>query len=155
MASIEKSIDVQVPLRTVYNQWTQFEDFPHFMEGIDEVRQLNDTQLYWRATIAGKTEEWNAKIIEQTTDQQIAWESTSGARNAGAVSFQAINPSQTRVFLRLDYEPEGMLEKIGDLLGFVDGRVEGDLKRFKEFIEARGQATGAWRGEVQDGQRTN
>jgi len=152
MNTVEKTIMVNVPVRTAYNQWTQFETFPHFMEGVEEVRQQDDKRLHWRANIAGKTEEWNAEIIEQTPDQRVAWRSTSGAYNAGAVSFQPQGPSQTRLTLRLDYEPEGVIENVGDALGLVERRIEGDLKRFKEFIESRGSETGAWRGEIHNAQ---
>jgi len=148
MERLEKSIDIELPVRTVYNQWTQFEDFPHFMEGIQEVRQLDDTHLFWRAEIAGKTSEWEAEIYEQIPDSRIAWRSTNGAPNAGAVSFQSLDSNTTRVTLVLDYQPLGAVEKIGDALGLVSGRVEGDLLRFKNFVEARGSESGAWRGEV-------
>jgi uncharacterized membrane protein len=152
METIEKSIIVDVPVRTAYNQWTQFEDFPHFMEGVEEVRQQGDKNTHWRANIAGKAEEWDATIIEQTPDQRVAWRSTTGAHNAGTVSFQSLGATQTRLTLRLEYEPEGVVENIGDALGVVDRRVAGDLQRFKAFIEARGAATGAWRGEIHNAQ---
>ena len=148
MAHVEKSIEVNVPVRTAYNQWTQFESFPQFMEGVEEVRQLDDKHLHWRAKIAGKTEEWNADITQQQPDQMVAWRSTSGAENAGMVTFTPLTSDRTRVNLALDYTPEGPVEKAGDLLGMVSRRVEGDLKRFKDFIESRGMATGAWRGEI-------
>jgi uncharacterized membrane protein len=148
MATIEKSIDVHVPVNVAYNQWTQFEEFPRFMEGVKQVRQLDDTRLHWVAEIAGKTEEWDAKITEQTPDRRIAWTNTSGARNAGVVTFHRIDDDRTRVMLQLEYEPDGAVEKAGSALGFVGHRVEGDLARFKEFIEARGRESGAWRGEV-------
>jgi uncharacterized membrane protein len=148
MASIEKSIDVEVPVRTAYNQWTQFEEFPRFMEGVKEVRQIDDTHLHWRAEIAGKDEEWDAKITEQTPDMRVAWTNTSGAQNAGVVTFHRLGDNLTRVMLQTEYDPHGFVENVGDALGFVTRRVEGDLKRFKEFIESRGQETGAWRGEV-------
>ena len=148
MASIEKSIHVNVPVHTAYNQWTQFEDFPRFMEGVREVRQLDDKHLHWRAEIAGKDTEWDAVITEQIPDERIAWTNTSGAKNAGVVTFHRIDPQTTKLMLQLDYEPEGAMENIGSALGMVGRRVEGDLERFKEFIEARGQETGAWRGEV-------
>lgn len=152
MNSIEKSIVVDVPVRTAYNQWTQFESFPHFMEGVEEVRQLGDKNTHWKATIAGKTEEWNAEIVEQTPDQRVAWRSTSGAQNAGVVSFRPLGASQTEVTLQLSYQPEGVVEKVGDVLGLVEGRVKGDLERFKKFIESRGAETGGWRGEIHGGQ---
>jgi uncharacterized membrane protein len=148
MENIEKSIEVNAPLQQVYNQWTQFEEFPKFMEGVEEVRQLDDRRLFWRAQIFGKTEEWEAEIYEQVPDQRIAWRSIAGAPNAGAVSFAAAGPETTRVTLALNYEPLGAVEKIGDALGIVSARVEGDLKRFRDFIEERGRATGAWRGEI-------
>jgi uncharacterized membrane protein len=148
MASITKSIDVSVPVRVAYDQWTQFEEFPRFMEGVQEVQQLDDERLHWIAEIAGNQEEWDARITEQTPDQRIAWTSTTGAKNAGVVTFHHISDSQTRVTLQLDYEPEGVVESVGDALGFVERRVQGDLERFKEFIESRQVPTGAWRGEI-------
>ena len=149
MASVQKSIDVHVPVRTAYNQWTQFEEFPQFMQGVEEVRQLDDKRLHWRASIAGKTEEWDAEITEQVPDMRVAWTNTTGARNAGVVTFHRLDDTTTRVMLQLDYDPEGVVENVGDALGFVSRRVEGDLERFKEFVEARGQETGAWRGTIQ------
>ncbi len=149
MASVEKSIEVNVPVRTAYNQWTQFEEFPRFMDGVQEVRQLDDTHLHWKAEIFGKSKEWNAEITEQEPDQRIAWRSTSGARHAGVVTFHRIDDSTTRVTLQMDAEPEGPIEGAGDALGLLDRRVEGDLERFKEFVESRGVETGAWRGEVE------
>ncbi len=148
MASIEKSIDVRIPVRTVYNQWTQFEEFPHFMEGIAYVHQLDDKRLHWKANIAGKDEEWDATIVDQIPDKRISWRSTTGTSNAGAVTFTSIDTSTTRVSLRMDYEPEGFVEAVGDTLGFVSRRVQGDLERFKKFIESRGTETGAWRGKI-------
>ena len=149
MASVEKSIDVHVLVRTAYNQWTQFEEFPQFMQGVEEVRQLDDKRLHWRASIGGKTEEWDAEITEQVPDMRVAWTNTTGARNAGVVTFHRLDDTTTRVMLQLDYDPEGVVENVGDALGFVSRRVEGDLERFKEFVEARGQETGAWRGTIQ------
>ncbi|HUG56061.1 MAG TPA: SRPBCC family protein [Candidatus Limnocylindrales bacterium] len=151
MGSIEKSIVVDRPVSTVYNQWTQFEEFPRFMEGVESVRQLDDKRLHWRANIAGNTEEWDAEIVEQKPDQVIAWRSTSGSLNAGRVTFQPEGAGKTRVTLRMDYEPEGAVEATGDALGFVTRRVEGDLDRFEKFIEERGSETGAWRGEISAG----
>jgi uncharacterized membrane protein len=150
MASVEKSIEVNVPVRAAYNQWTQFEEFPRFMEGVEEVRQLDDKRLHWKAEIAGKTEEWDAEITEQIPDKRIAWTNTSGAKNAGVVTFHYVEPEKTRVNLVLDYEPAGAVENVGSALGLVDRRVKGDLDRFKEFIEARGHETGAWRGEIRN-----
>lgn len=149
MSTIEKSIDVHVPVRTAYNQWTQFESFPQFMEGVHEVKQLDDKRLHWKAEIAGKDEEWDAEITEQEPDMRVAWKSVTGANNAGVVTFHRLDANTTRVMLQLDYDPEGVVENVGDALGFVSRRVEGDLKRFKKFIESRGSATGAWRGEIE------
>lgn len=149
MGRVEHSIDVKVPIRTAYNQWTQFEEFPRFMDKVEEVRQLDDKRLHWRAVLAGHTEEWEAAITEQEPDQRVAWTSTSGAKNAGVVTFHYIDPNTTRVMLQLDYEPEGAVETVGSALGIPQKQIEGDLDRFKKFIEARGQETGAWRGEVE------
>lgn len=148
MSDIIKSIDVNVPVRTSYNQWTQFELFPEFMEGVKEVKQLDDTHLYWRAKIGGKEREWRAVITEQVPDERIAWTNTDGAYNAGVVTFHRLGDGMSRVTLQISYDPEGLLENIGDRLGVVERRVEGDLKRFKDFIEFRGRSTGGWRGEV-------
>jgi uncharacterized membrane protein len=155
MNTVEKSIVVNVPVRTAYNQWTQFEEFPQFMEGIETVQQKGDSHTHWRANIAGKEVEWDADITEQTPDQRVSWRSTTGAHNAGTVSFQSQGADQTNVTLRLEYEPEGFFETVGSALGFVDSRVEGDLERFKTFIESRGQETGAWRGEIHGSQVEN
>jgi len=148
METIEKSIEVEAPLREVYNQWTQFEEFPKFMDGVEEVRQLDDKRLFWRAQIWGKAEEWEAEIFEQIPDQRIAWRSVVGAPNAGAVSFAPVSSSRTRVTLTLNYQPLGVLENIGDAIGLVSAKVDGDLKRFRDFIEERGRSTGGWRGEI-------
>jgi uncharacterized membrane protein len=150
MSTVEHSIEVHVPVRTAYNQWTQFEEFPHFMEGVKQVTQTDDTHLLWVAEIAGKEEKWNAEITEQLPDQRIAWKSTSGAHNAGVVTFHYIDENTTRVMLQMDYEPEGVVENVGDKLGVVGRRIQGDLKRFKEFIEGRHVPTGAWRGTVEN-----
>jgi carbon monoxide dehydrogenase subunit G len=149
MAKIEHSIDIAVPVREAYDQWTQFEEFPRFMEGVESVRQLDDTHLHWVAEIAGKRQEWDAEITEQTPDQRIAWTSTTGDRNAGSVDFHRLGEERTRVTLTMDVEPSGVVEQIGTALGVASGSVKGDLERFKEFIESRGSATGAWRGEVE------
>jgi uncharacterized membrane protein len=150
--TVEKSIVVDVDVRTAYNQWTQFEEFPQFMEGIEKVRQEGDSHTHWHANIVGKDVQWDADIIEQTPDQRVSWRSTTGAHNAGTVSFQPQGSDRTQVTLLLEYEPEGFFETVGSALGFVDSRVEGDLERFKTFIESRGQETGAWRGEIHDSQ---
>ncbi len=148
MAEIIETIDVDVPVRTAYNQWTQFEEFPQFMEGVEQVVQLDDTHLHWVAEIAGAHREWSAEIFCQQPDQRVAWRSTTGVTNAGEVTFEPLDAETTRVHLRLDYEPEGAVEKAGDVLGLVGNQAETDLARFKEFIESRGVETGAWRGEI-------
>lgn len=149
METITKSIDVNVPVRTAYNQWTQFEEFPRFMEGVEEVKQMDDTRLHWVANIGGKRKEWYAKISEQIPDKRIAWHDEGGAKNAGVITFHRLNDNKTRVTVQMEYEPEGMTEKTGDMIGVVSHRVEGDLERFKDFIEKRGKETGAWRGTVE------
>lgn len=148
MANYEKSIDVNVPVRTAYNQWTQFEEFPQFMQGVESVTQIDDRMLRWKASIAGKSEEWMAEITEQTPDQRIAWTSTTGARNAGVVSFHHIDDNTTRVMLQIDYDPKGFVENVGDALGMVERRMQGDLEKFKEYIESRGMESGGWRGDI-------
>jgi hypothetical protein len=148
---VEKSIEVAVPVRTAYDQWTQFEDFPHFMGGVTEVHQHDDQRLHWTAEIAGVRREWEATILEQIPDQKIAWAATEGATNAGAVRFESGGPMSTTVFLTLEYEPEGVVEQVGDKLGIVERQVTADLQRFKELVESEGYATGAWRGSVAPG----
>jgi uncharacterized membrane protein len=147
-STVENSIEVNVPVSTAYNQWTQFEEFPRFMKGVREVRQIDDTHSHWRAEIAGKEEEWDAEITEQIPDQRIAWHSTSGAKNSGVVSFYGISDSKTRVVLKMDYGPQGFLEGLGDALGAVKARTSENLQCFKEFLESHGKETGAWRGSV-------
>ncbi len=148
MARIEKSIEVDVPLRMAYNQWTQFETFPEFMPEVREVRQLDDTHLHWRSSISGLSQEWDAVIVEQIPDERIAWRSTSGAGNNGSVSFRPVSAERTHITLVMEYNPEGLIENLGTALGVPSSNVEDALWRFKEFIEERAQATGAWRGEV-------
>jgi uncharacterized membrane protein len=148
MSTIEESVEVQVPVRVAYNQWTQFDEFPRFMEGVEKVEQLDDRRLHWVAEIAGKRNEWDAEISEQRPDERVAWHSTSGATNAGAVTFHRLDDNRTKVMVQLDFEPEGAVEKAGDVLGIVERRAKGDLERFKDFIETRGRETGAWRGEI-------
>jgi uncharacterized membrane protein len=149
MAEVEKTIEVDVPVRVAYDQWTQFETFPLFMEGVEEVRQVDDTHMHWRASFfAGQHKEWDAEITEQVPDQRIAWRSTDGAKNAGAIRFDKVREGVTKLTLEIEYEPEGIVENVGSHLGLLSSRVEGDLKRFKAFIEERGSQTGAWRGEV-------
>jgi uncharacterized membrane protein len=150
MSTIEESIEVNVPVTTAYNQWTQFEQFPEFMEGVEEVRQLDDTHLHWVAKIAGKTTEWDAEITEQHADHRVAWRSTDGKPNGGVVTFHKISDTTTRVMLQMDYDPEGIVETVGDKLGFAKRRVTSDLERFKKLIESRGVETGGWRGDVEN-----
>ena len=145
---VEKTIMVNVPVSRAYNQWTQFEDFPHFMGGVKSVTQLSDDRLDWVAEIAGVRRQWQARIIEQVPDQKIAWAATDGATNAGAVTFEDLGGEQTSLTLVLEYEPEGFVEKVGDSLNIVERQAEGDLERFKAFIESEGYASGAWRGSV-------
>jgi hemerythrin superfamily protein len=148
--TVDQSVEVEVPVRTVYNQWTQFESFPEFMGGVQQVVQVDDTTLHWVAEIAGVRREWDAEILEQVPDERVSWAAIGGATNAGAVSFRAVGTDRTVVTLHLEYEPEGMVESAGDALGLVERQAESDLRRFKEFIEARGVETGAWRGQVED-----
>jgi uncharacterized membrane protein len=152
MAKIEKDIVVDVPVNVAYNQWTQFESFPEFMEGVKEVVQLDEKRLRWRADIKGKDEEWEAEITDQIPDRHVAWRSVTGTPNAGSVRFQPAGEGKTKVALELTYEPRDAAEKVGDALGFLERQVSADLDRFKEFIESRGAPTGAWRGEVRGGQ---
>lgn len=148
MSTIQQSIEIDVPLRTAYDQWTQFEQFPQFMEGVEQVEQVDDKRLHWKASIGGVEREWMAEIVDQTPDQSIAWRSTSGSRNDGVVTFAPGTKAQTCVTVRIDFEPEGVVEKAGDALNLVERRVAGDLARFKDLIEGQGFASGAWRGEI-------
>jgi uncharacterized membrane protein len=147
MATVEESIEVNAPIRAVYNSWTQFEQFPRFMEHIEQVVQVDDTHLKWTATIAGKTEEWTADVTEQHADERVAWKSTSGAEHAGVVTFHRVDDATTKV-MQLDAAPHGIVEKIGDALGVLDREVKGDLMRFKAFIESHDGPGGAWRGDI-------
>jgi uncharacterized membrane protein len=151
MSTIEQQIEVEVPVRTAYNQWTQFEEFPRFMEGVQHVHQIDDRHLHWRAEVGGKQVEWEAEITEQIPDERIAWRSTSGAPNAGVVTFQPLSQGRCCVALQLHYDPEGVAENVGDWLGVLSRRAEGDLERFKKFIEAQGVETGAYRGTLPRG----
>ncbi len=141
MSNIEESIEVSVPVRTAYNQWTQFEEFPQFMEGVEEVRQVDDTHLHWRTKVAGKEKEFDAKVTEQVPDERVAWTSEQGAEHAGVVTFHRIEENRTRVMLQMDIEPDSVAEKVGDALGLAKKRVKGDLENFKQMLEARGEAT--------------
>ncbi|MEV5750622.1 SRPBCC family protein [Actinoallomurus sp. NPDC052308] len=148
MSSVMESIDVHVPVHTAYNQWTQFEDFPQFMEGVEEIHQINDTLTHWKVKVAGASREYDAQITEQRPDERIAWTSTEDPKNAGVVTFHRLDDDHTRVALQLEVEPEGIMENVADKMGLVKHRAKNDLKRFKEFIEERGTETGSWRGNV-------
>ncbi|WP_106402903.1 SRPBCC family protein [Actinocorallia populi] len=148
MSTIEQSVEVDVPVTTAYNQWTQFEEFPKFMEGVDRIEQVTPTRTHWKTSIAGVHREFDAEIDEQHPDERVAWHTLGKPRQAGVVTFHRIDDGTTRVMLQMDFEPEGLAEQAGDKLHVVESRVKGDLRRFKDFIESRGQATGAWRGDV-------
>lgn len=148
MPTVEKSVDVTVPVSTAYNQWTQFESFPEFMDGVDEVSQVSDTRTHWKTSIGGVRKEFDADIVEQHPEERIAWQTVDGPFQAGVVTFHRIDDVTSRVLLQLDYTPESLAEKAGSSLGLVQKRVEGDMERFKRFIESRGEETGSWRGEV-------
>ncbi|MFB9907555.1 SRPBCC family protein [Allokutzneria oryzae] len=151
MSVIEEQVEVHAPVRTVYDQWTQFESFPQFMEGVERVEQRSNTLTHWHASIAGVDREFDAEILHQVPDERVSWSVLSGPKHRGTVSFAPEDATHTKVSLRIEYEPEGVVENVGDKLGIVRGRVKGDLGRFKEFIERRGTETGAWRGEVKPG----
>ena len=148
MSTVERSIEVEVPVRTAYNQWTQFEEFPRFMEGVESVRQSDDRHLHWVAEIGGVRREWDAEITEQHPDERVAWRATGGTQNAGVVTFHRLGADRTKIMLQLEVDPEGFVEQAGDRLGFVSRRAASDLERFKEYIEDRGRETGAWRGDI-------
>ena len=149
MSTVEKSIDVGVPVGTAYNQWTQFESFPQFMEGVDRIDQTSPTMTHWVTSIGGVSRQFDAEITEQHPDERIAWTSVDGPKQAGVVTFHRLDENSSRVMLQMDFEPEGLVETAGDKLGVVGRRVEGDLKRFKSFIESRGTEEGGWRGTVE------
>ncbi|WP_214412368.1 SRPBCC family protein [Sphaerisporangium fuscum] len=148
MSTIEHSVDVAVPVRTAYNQWTQFESFPEFMEGVESVKQLDDTHLAWNVQVAGVHREFEAEITEQRPDERVAWRSLDEPRQGGVVTFHRLDGDTTRVMLQMEYDPEGFVEQMGDKLQLVRMRVHGDLERFKKFVESKGYETGGWRGEV-------
>ena len=148
MERLQKTFEVRVPPQAAYNQWTQFEEFPNFMEDVHEVRQVDDTHIHWRASVGGKEKEWDAEITEQVPDRVIAWRSVSGAPNAGRVTFEPAGADGTRIHLQMEYEPENAVEKAGDALGFVSRKVDKTVEDFKQYLERRGRETGAWRGEV-------
>ena len=148
MERLQKDFEIGVPVRAAYNQWTQFEEFPHFMEDVKEVRQVDDTHLHWRASVGGKEKEWDAEITEQVPDKVIAWRSTSGAPNNGRVTFEPAGADRTRLRLQLEYQPETAIEKAGDALGVMSRKVDKTVEDFRQYIEKRGNETGGWRGEV-------
>lgn len=148
MQTIEKRIEVDAPIEKVYNQWTQFEEFPRFMEGVEQVRQLDDRHLHWVARVGNRIKEWDAEIVEQVPQERIAWRSISGAPNAGVVQFQPTDRQHTVITLRMNYEPQNAMEKLGGVLGLLSSRVEADLRHFKEFIQQRSTETGSWQGEI-------
>jgi uncharacterized membrane protein len=153
MSMVQESIDVDVPLHTAYNQWTQFEQFPNFMEGVQEVRQIDDRHNHWKARFAGVEREFDTEIVDQQPDQRISWRTIGGdVRQMGTVDFHQLDEVHTRVTLAMDFQPEGVVEKAADLTGALDRRVKGDLKRFKGFIEERGHETGEWRGRIRPGE---
>jgi uncharacterized membrane protein len=146
--AVEETIEVEVPLSTAYNQWTQFEEFPRFMNGVESVQQLDDRRLHWVAEIAGKREEWDAEITAQAPDEGVAWVATEGKGNNGIVRFDPVGEDRTRIMVRIEWEPEGLVEKAGAAMGLDDRQISADLGRFKEMIESRGRETGAWRGSI-------
>ena len=148
MPSIEKSIEVDVPVSTAYNQWTQFESFPQFMGGVDSVTQVTDTLTHWKTSIGGVEREFDAEITEQHPDERVAWKSVDGKTHAGVVTFHRLSDTSTKVMVQIDWESESLVEKAGAAIGVDDAQVKGDLKRFKEFIESRGAESGGWRGDV-------
>lgn len=156
MERVEKTIDVECPIHTVYNQWTQFEEFPRFMDGVKNVRQIDDTHVHWQAEIWGREKEWDAEITEQVPDEKIGWKSVSGdAPNAGVVRFEPLGTNRTRVRLAMAYEPQGAMENMGDALGILRRSVESSVSNFKRYIESRGAEDGGWRGTVHDSKRQN
>ena len=148
MTDTTQTIDVDVPVTVAYNQWTQFESFPQFMDGVDEITQKSDTLTHWKISIAGVKREFDAEITEQHPDERIAWKSVDGTEHAGVVTFHKLEDAKTRVALQIETKPEGLVEKVGDAIGLTNANAKGDLKRFKQFIESRGTETGAWRGDV-------
>ena len=153
MERVQKTVEVDAPLRAVYNQWTQFEEFPRFMEGVEEVKQLDDTRLHWVAKVGGKRAEWDAKIISQEPDRRISWESDDGKQTRGTVTFEELGATRTRIRLAMSYVPEGVLEQAGSAIGLDTRRIRGDLQRFKDQVEEQGAESGAWRGEIEGGRK--
>jgi len=150
MGSVEQSIDLDVPVKAAYDQWTQFESFPKFMKGVKEIRQIDDTHLHWKAEIAGHVKEWDAEITEQHPDERVAWKATDGSPNAGVVTFHRLSDTSSRLMVQIEHEEDGLLEKVGSALGADTHRVKGDLERFKELVETH-STSGGWRGDVEAG----
>lgn len=146
MPTIEQSVEVNVPVSTAYDRWTQFEEFPTFMDGVKEVRRLDDTHLHWVAEVGGHAEEWDAEITEQMPDERVAWKATNGKQNAGVVTFHRISDQTSKIMLQLEWESEGMVEKVGSAIGQDDRAVKSDLERFKELVESHGTTPDAGRG---------
>ncbi|MCI3244206.1 SRPBCC family protein [Streptomyces spinosisporus] len=152
MSTVKEAVEVAVPVRTAYNQWTQFAEFPNFMEGVEEVTQIDDTHNHWTTKISGVRREFDTEIVDQLADERIAWRTIGGDTNQrGMVHFQSLDEVHTRVELVMDVESSGPAEKAADMLGMLDRRVKGDMRRFKEFIESRGDESGSWRGRVTPG----
>jgi uncharacterized membrane protein len=149
MASVTESVDVGVPVSTAYNQWTQFEEFPRFMDGVEQVEQLDAMRLHWVAEVGGKRAEWYARITEQHPDERIAWTAEGGKGLSGVVTFHHLSDDRSRVTVQMEWQPEGVVETVGAALGYDSRQVKEDLERFRDMIEARGVETGAWRGEVE------
>jgi len=152
METIRESIEVDVPVRTAYNQWTQFEEFPQFMEGVESVKQIDDTHLQWVAEVSGERREWQAEIVDQVPDQKVAWRAVDGNGPNGVVEFESLGEDKTLVTVEMAYEPEGFTEQLGAKVGLDSRQVKGDLERFKQLIESRGVESGAWRGKVHAGE---
>ncbi|WP_432502105.1 SRPBCC family protein [Kineococcus arenarius] len=148
MSSVTESIDVDVPVHTAYNQWTQFESFPQFMSGVESITQVTETRNHWKTKVAGVEREFDTEITEQHPDERVAWKSVDGKDHAGVVTFHRLADDKTKVTVQMDWETEGLVEKVGAAVGADDRQIKADLKRFKEFIESRGAETGAWRGDV-------
>ncbi|WP_067671041.1 SRPBCC family protein [Nocardia miyunensis] len=148
MTTVTESVDVHVPVTTAYNQWTQFESFPEFMQGVNRVEQRDDTHTHWTIEVAGATREFDARITEQHPDERVSWTTEAGPRHAGVITFHRLDDTTTRVTAQMDIDPEGFLENVADKLGVLDRRVKGDLNRFRDFIESREGETGAWRGDI-------
>jgi uncharacterized membrane protein len=150
MKTIEESIEIEVPVSTAYNQWTQFESFPQFMDGVERVEQKGDKRLHWVAEVGGQKREWDAEITEQHPDHRVAWKALDQGAPSGVVTFHRLDEGRTKIMVQMEYEPEGVKESVGSMAGIDSHRVQGDLRSFKEFIESRAHETGAWRGEIEN-----